>query len=237
MEDNNKYSHQKVWAIKKSIGLGKTLQKEHPEIAELYKKGYSLLKIVEKINVQLEYGVGNSVSSSGVHRAIVGHCGGFGIEAFKGLIPNKEEREEIGRKHRVECSQKIYEEGKGIHGRTAEKIIEDARKGGNISGRKNYEKGKGVHGRSTKQMSEDGRKSAIARGLVLWIDEEMKSVCQLSLKTEFQHSKGRNKGTPNYELIALELNIKYHDYKKVRTAGAVSNQLHRYRKSLEAKVD
>ena len=67
-----------------------------------------------------------------------------------------------------------------------------------------------------------------------WSDEEKEFAYLLSQDPEYQHPKGSyNPGKPDNELIALELNIQYHDYKEVRSASAVKKQLSQYRKSLD----
>lgn len=88
---------------KKSINLGRILQRNHPEIAELYigSKG-SLSKVVEKLDVQSKYDVFNDVALDGVCYAIVGHEEGFRIEGYVGLITDEEERERIKEKHKNE---------------------------------------------------------------------------------------------------------------------------------------
>jgi hypothetical protein len=124
-------------------------------------------------------------------------------------------------------------------------MSEDGRKGGRKGGLKVYEQGLGVHGRTAEQMSEDGRKggliggreSVIARGLTPWSDEEKEFNYMLSLEQEYQHPKGDySPCKPNNELIAFALNIEYHDCKEVRTTNAVSVQLSRYKKSLADMV-
>ena len=87
---------------KKSINLGRILQRNHPEIAELYiKSKESLSKVVEKLDVQSKYDVFNSVALNGVFYAINGHEEGFGIESYVGLI-SEEERKRIKEKHKNE---------------------------------------------------------------------------------------------------------------------------------------
>ena len=88
---------------KKSINLGRILQRNHPEIAELYigSKG-SLSKVVEKLDIQSKYDVFNYVALDGVCYAIVGHEEGFRIEGYVGLITDEEERERIKEKHKNE---------------------------------------------------------------------------------------------------------------------------------------
>ena len=168
----------------------------------------------------------------------------------------QENRRENGR----ENGRETYENKVGVHGRTAEQMSEDGRKGGRKGGRETYKNKVGVHGRTAEQMSEDGRKayekkagahgrtaeqhsedgregglkSAIAQGKTPWVREgipEIEYAHALTFLPEFQRGS-----LVNNELIALELNIEYHDCEEVRNARAVSTNLYQYRKSLENRV-
>ena len=227
-------SREQFSAIKRSIELGRTLQKEHPEIAVIY--GYHPQKAISKmLDIQSKYGVNDEVARTGVRYAIIGHEGSFRIEGYVGLITDEEEREWLGREHNVQNGQrgglKLFEQRKGIHGRTAEQMSKDGREAGLIGGQTTYEQGIGVHGRTAKQMSEDALKSTIARGRTPWTDEEKEFAYMLSQEQEYQRGS-----LVNNELIALELNIQYHDCKEVRSTKAVALRLSQYRKSLTDMV-
>ena len=231
MEDYKELSREQVRAITRGISLGRTLQEDHPEIAVMYGY-YSQRDITKMLDTQSEYGVSDEVAHTGVRYAINGHEESFGIEGYVGLITDEEEREWLGREHNVQNGQrgglKLFEQRKGIHGRTAEQMSKDGREAGLIGGQTTYEQGIGVHGRTAKQMSEDALKSTIARGRTPWTDEEKEFAYMLSQEQEYQRGS-----LVNNELIALELNIQYHDYKEVRSASAVKKQLSQYRKSLD----
>ena len=205
MEDNKGLSREQFRAIKRSIELGRTLKEDHPEIAVIYGY-YSQTDISKMLDIQSEYGVRDNVASNGVHYAINGHEEGFGIEGYVGLITDEEEREWIGRIHNEQSCRKV--------------------------GRKIYEQGIGIHGRTAEQHSEDVRKATIAKGQTPWSDEEKEFAYMLSQEQEYQHSNGRHAGKSNNELIAFALNMEYHDCKEVRSTKAVNLQLCSYRKSL-----
>ena len=315
---------EQVGAISRGIKLGRTLQRDHPEIADLYRAGLTATEISEELGIELKYSVSVNVARTGICMAYAGHNGGFNLDAYEGLIPDVEEREKLAREHlqeggrklhvegkgihgrsdeerseaghkggrktyeegmgihgmsdeeRREIGLKSYEEGLGIHGRSAEQIRLDGRKGGRKSGLKNYEKGLGVHGRSAEQMSEDGRKAGlkggrkaheegkgvhgmsdeerkeaslkavIARGQTPWKEAEQVSgltdiverasererAYDLSQQAEYQIGV-----RVNNRLIALELNIEYHDCEEVRTSSAVKIALSKHKKSLEGKIE
>jgi len=88
-------------AIKKSIELGKILidDNEHLGIDDIYGY-YPQGQIPGMLNIQSKYKVSKNVAKNSIFYAIAGHDGKiFGVNAFEGLIPNKEEREWIGREH------------------------------------------------------------------------------------------------------------------------------------------
>jgi len=62
-----------------------------------------------------------------------------------------------------------------------------------------------------------------ARGRTPWSDDEKQYAIDLSNNPDYQHQEGPNKGRLDYELIALELNIKYHDCNEVRYANSVAS--------------
>ena len=231
MEDYKELSRQQVGAITRSIKLGRTLQEDHPELAIIYGY-YSQADIPKMLDIQSKYGVGDEVARSGVHHAINGHEEGFGIEGYVGLITDEEELKRLEEGRKAAGRRKQYEQGLGIHRRTAEQMSEDRRK----NGRKQYEQGLGMFGRTAEQMSEDGRKSAIARGLTPWSDEEKEFAYMLSQEQEYQIPNGSHAGKNNNELIADALNIEYHDCNEVRSTLAVSVGLSNYRKSLADMV-
>jgi len=153
-------------AIKSSIEFGITLQIEHPEIADWYRQGATARNILERLGYSEE-----EKNRLGVQKAISGHKGGARVDAYVGLIPSEEEREDLAMDHWQKASSvtgsRLYQEGRGMFSRTSEELTEVANK--------LWEAGKGVHARSKKKMSEDGRKSAVARGFVPWfrVGDEM----------------------------------------------------------------
>ena len=119
-------------AIRRGIVLGRTLQTDHPEIADLYIGGKSFGQIAEHLDIQYEYGVGDNVALKGVKTAVAGHNGRFETKGFRGLI-GRVERVRIGREHNrtssVLCGKDQYEQVKGIHARTVNQSSEDGSKG------------------------------------------------------------------------------------------------------------
>lgn len=60
-----------------------------------------------------------------------------------------------------------------------------------------------------------------ARGRIPWSDEEKEMLSQLLHNPEYQHETGSQKGKPNYEIIAIELNISFHDCEATRYPNSV----------------
>jgi hypothetical protein len=226
MEDNLELTPRRIGAIRRSAELGRTLQKEHPEIEIMYGY-YPLMEIVKRLDISLEYDVNKGVALAGVHKAIAGYNEGLGIEGYVGLIP-KEEREWLGREHKFNGGHKSHNEKKGIHKLTTKEK--------RAIGYKLHIEKKGIHGRSPEQMREDGikgnRESMRVKGLIPWTNEEKELIYQLSLNPEYQ-----NGSRTNNLLITIELNKRCHEGEEIRNVKSVGAQLYRIRKSLEKMVE
>jgi|TARA_B100001971_G_scaffold160769_1_gene150793 hypothetical protein len=81
---------------------------------------------------------------------------------------------------------------------------------------------------------EVGRGSIIAQGKTLWVTEGIPEI-EYAYALTFLPEYRRGSQVSN-ELIALELNIEYHDCEEIRTPIAVASNLCRYRKFLEEIV-
>ena len=242
MENYSEIEPRRFIAIKKSIELGEILIKDHPEIADFYRAGIYLSQIVKKINGKIEYGYSDIILSKAVGMSISGHRGGFGVEAYEGLIPDEEEREKLRKEHMVkngrERGKELFKEGRGIHGLTSEEHIEFCRIGGTISGNKLFEEGRGIHAQSEEERKEYNLQAILAKGMTPWGEDEKKYAYELSLKEEYQYPlSSSHQGKPLIEKIRRAINTKYHGGKEVRSADPVSHQICLYRKSLENNVE
>lgn len=211
---DKKLTNRQIAAMHINIELGMTLQQDHPEIAELYKKGYTLSKIVDKLNIMSDYNASSEVARVGVYCAIAGYDGKLGIDSYNGLI-NSAERTRIGKEHikkvGIDLAKKMRKERKGIFTWTREQHSEAGKKGG-IKG---------------------GRRSVIARGFTLWTEDEISLAYQLSQQPEYQWSEGKYKGKLNLKKITHELIKKGYSE---RTPNAVGRVIREERKSLEDRV-
>jgi len=231
----HQYTPEQMKAISGSISLGRQLQIEHPEIADMYRKGDFQPEIARKLNLTLN----DKLAKEVVGIALRGHDGGFGTLAFRGLI-DRTELEELARKHQVERGKQSgldnYEAGLGIHNRPPEQIIEDARNAGIIS----HQKRKGIHGRTPEQMTEHAIRANIAKGVTVWIPREetdtysrfseVEYAYLMSQSIIYQHPPGsKHAGKPNWEFIAVGLNKTYHEGKLVRDKNSTREAVRRRR--------
>ena len=177
-ETRRDLSPEQVGAIKRSIELGRTLQQEHPEIADLYRQGYTLPDIVGELDIRTEYDVSNMVAQGGVRRVLSGHNGSLGIRNYDGFL-SKEEIERLGKEHMSEAGLRTYREGMGIYamtpkqkraaskmgGRTAYEegrgfhvmIPKEKKETAKMGGNKSYKEGKGIFGRTKEKISRNNR--------------------------------------------------------------------------------
>src|SRR3989344_4539339 len=102
-------SPEQIAAIKRSSDLGRTLQHDHPEIARLWREGYTLRRIVEELDIPSNYQVNDGIALTGVHNAIKGYSYGPRVANYVGLIDDKE-RTEIGKDHLQKARLKTVEE-------------------------------------------------------------------------------------------------------------------------------
>jgi len=256
MEQTGELSPEQITAIKHSLRIGVLLVNEHPEIANMYREGLTHPEIAEKLNVKVNYGArSDKVAKDSIYRAITGHAGGFDLDAYDGLIQDVDELVRLGYEHNIKHGSKVTELGLGIHGLTLEQRSEYGRKsaelglgihgtnpetgeryvveGGRIGGRKLSELGLGIHSLTEEERREVRRKGALAKGLTPWEGEETESAYSLSLESEYQHQKGRQKGRSDNKKIAERLNEDYHGGGGIRNAESVSDKLYKYRKTLE----
>src|SRR3989339_61641 len=61
MEKTRKISSRQIAAVKRGVKLGRILQKDHPEITELYLTN-SLTQMEDILDIQSEYGVSRNVA-------------------------------------------------------------------------------------------------------------------------------------------------------------------------------
>ncbi len=87
-------TREQVGAIRFSIKIGKTLQKDLPEIAEDYRAGKVIREIVEERDIISNYGIQNPETARyAVWLALHGYSGKFNFireSPYEGLVPEEE---------------------------------------------------------------------------------------------------------------------------------------------------
>ena len=91
-----------IRAIHASLDLGRDLQDHFPQIADMWREGYSRPHIVDELEIGKHYGTTKKIAVNAVGYALCGSNGDMGVEAYHGLIEDPEERRKICAKHRAE---------------------------------------------------------------------------------------------------------------------------------------
>ncbi|MBI3443184.1 hypothetical protein HY008_00780 [Candidatus Woesebacteria bacterium] len=227
-------TQEQMAAILYAISLGRQLQIDHPQIATYYKSGMSQPKIIEKLKLDEEYGTSEAVMNRAIQLALKGFSSELadvlGLEPYEGIVDPqvyKEAHDKITLKARSDTGRwlgrKTHEEGTGIFGMSPEKKIASVRKGGL------HTKGS-LQFQSVEKRKEIALKSVLDRGLTPWATEELELAYTLSQDPDYQRRNLLQRVTPNYELIAENLNRMYHDGKQVRIPRSVKQALYRLKK-------
>jgi len=179
---------------------------EFPQIADDYRSGSTLDRIVKSYKFMERYSFGSFGSAySAVYRAL------------RRLIPEGE-LDEIGRLHRVKGGRTVYERGVGLYAVDKEIRRAASRRGGSIGGTRTYERGHGFFSvpegeepseRVKAVWQKAGKCGATARGHVIWSPEETTFVLELCRNPEYQYAAGPYEGCPNYRMIVQQIEEKF----------------------------
>ncbi len=236
------YHETRIRAIRKALFLGRTLQINHPEIADDYQRMH-IPQIIEKYSIQSTYSVGDEVARTAIRYALRGHRGGLDVPQYTGLLDHTT-LDRLYLTHKAENGHASYRQGKGLYGRTPEQIREDNQE----AGRALYEQRKGVHKLSREQRRKLGRNAylrtgdtqtpqqhrdaglqgIIAKGQTPWKHpRDVLSELECALMLSECYKRGNR---ANNERIAAKLNELYHHGEPVRTAHAVCSTLSIWKK-------
>lgn len=232
------------------VGLGRLLQAEHPEILTLYRDKMSQPEMARKLGITTAYNVSAELAVRAIGKALRGHSSRRGAESYKGLASRREldriaakVREMAGLRTAISAlesrtgmfartSAQNSEAGKkggnaskllrtGIHASTKEQMRAAGTKGGLIGGAKVTALKLGVHALTAEQSRANGMKSISSNGRKPWSHEEDAFVIGLLQNTEYLHGPSEaHMGKPNWDLVSLELNVRFHDCKRVRSPHA-----------------
>lgn len=228
---NNDISAGALKVLKWGAELGRTLQFDMPEIAQDYRAKISKPKIIERRKIESIYGIRRNVALKAVSCLLRGHNGRGGVCAYEGLIPDKEELNGLGKKiqgksfdsltkaDRIANGKKVYEDGLGIHAYTKEERKKQSKKGGLIAKRDKL----GFHAFTPEQRKASQLKASVASGNVLWTNMQKQRVHELAKDDNYRWaSKG-----PNYDKIAQQINIEFHDGEPIRKRTSINYILFR----------
>ena len=198
-----------VLAIISSVNLGRVLQVNHPEIADLCRQGASYSDIAKELEL-VEPGFALSLDNAArvVGFAIRGSRNDYNgrIPTYSGLL-GLEETRRLAREQFVKSGTKLYASRKGLFAMTKEQL---------------------------RRRSLNG---AVSQGKVPWKERQnCDSYCvyseeefleRLASHDNYTHkTKGAVYGKPNNIMIAESLNEIYHGGRKVRTTMAIQRRLY-----------
>jgi hypothetical protein len=183
------------------IIIGQRVKEEHPEIADLYRKGLSHRKIAQELEVIGDNCGARSIDvlEHAVKYALTGNSGEYGPQ-YSGLI-NLDEYEAISRDHRVQS--------------------------GESTGSLMVKLKKGAHRLSHEQLVNASRNAAVARGQIPWTDAEKVLAYFLSCDSSCRSDKDPK--YRSNKKIAYWLNLEFHEGKEIRDESSVSNMFRRWK--------
>ncbi len=98
-------------AIAIAADLGRRIQKEHPEVVEMYRSLTPFSRIVKALRLIKGYGVSKHVARNAVVYALRGYRWGFGVESYEGLITDVEELDRIVSGYRKKVGKRLRKQG------------------------------------------------------------------------------------------------------------------------------
>ena len=228
METNKELSIRQKCAIARVRQIASKLQKEHPEILDIYRNNKTLPEIVNELSLCNEYTLSQRVAITAVSAALRGCSNStLGLNSLKGLL-DTEEADELLKKHRQDYNRRAVKNGIGLYGLSSEERIKNSKIGGSKSGKKNLE----LYILSKPEIHKAvSRKGVIARGKVPWKEREITpTYCRLSEKEFtlmlYQSEKYQTwQRRHNIEKIKEKVNEVYHNDEPVRTYEAIKQTI------------
>ena len=172
--------------------LGQRIQREHPEVVEMYRSLTPFSKIVKALELIEGHGVSKHIARNAVVYALRGYRWGFGVESYEGLITDVEELDRIVSGYRKKVGKRLRRQKKGICGLSEEEQRKAACAG------------------------------AAAVGYIVFTKKERACALRLCADPRFCYEGGKHKGKPKLEVIAQELNKRFHNGLLVRTKYSVN---------------
>ncbi len=201
----------RIVAMKRAIALGRKLQQDSPQIADLYREGRSQYDIVGDLGIEAAYTVSREVARNAVRNALGGCASEDSKMIYEGLLEEDEMRR-ISLEHRRNSSRRVAND-------TLERAV-------------------GIHGRDRETRVRDSINAVIKRGELPWkrsgdsIGEgkicevgEMERAYQLSLLPNYRTSTGNRVSNVK---VARQINLEYHEGRGVRNSQTVRLAIRRY---------
>lgn len=179
-------------AIAISADLGKRIQRDHSEVVDMYRRFVPLSVIVKRLNLIEDYGASERIARNAIEYALRGYHWGYGVASYEGLITDVDELDEIESGYRKKTGKRLRRQKKGIFGQSKE------------------------------ERKRAGCAGAKAVGSIVFTKKESQWALRLCADRRFCYEKGNHKGQPRLELIAQELNKKFHKRQNVRTKHSVN---------------
>ncbi len=147
---------EQIAAIRLAAITGSQIQRDNPEIADLYRSGKTQPEIVEELQVQVRYNINNiQVAISAVCFSLIGFKNNSidRCDPYSGLLSEKES-DELCRQHRSSSGERIRDGGIGIFG------LSDAanRKNKSKGGKTTHSRGKGIFAITKKQRAANAKR-------------------------------------------------------------------------------
>lgn len=181
-----------VSAIAMSAELGQRIQSDHPEVVALYRRLIPLSTIVQTLGLIDGYGVSERIARNAIEYALRGYRWGYGVASYEGLITDAEELQRIRSGYRKKLGRRLKRQKKGICGQSKE------------------------------EHRKAGYAGAKAVGWIVFTKRERECALRLCADPRFCYDNGRLKGKPKLELVAQELNKRFHKSQSVRTKHSVN---------------
>jgi hypothetical protein len=189
--------------IRRCLEASLTMQKDYPNMFDLYQQEGSALNVVKSLDLSTKYHLSEEQTERAIYGAIQGHVGGFGIDSFEGLV-EKTTWEEARFQNQSARGKKLKKNKQAVHGRTTKEKHDDALEGVDARGV--------VHWYNKNENGES----------------EIAYTYRLSCDPKFQHKEGVHSGKPHCKNIAQELNT---EYKNSRSPVEVKKAIYRHKQS------
>jgi hypothetical protein len=179
-------------AISMAADLGRRIQSDHAEVVAMYRRFTPLSTMARRLGLMKGYGVSKRIARNAIEYAIRGFPGGYRVARYEGLITDADELKAIVSGYRKKTGNKLKRQKKGFCGQT----------------------------------KEEHRKAAIAGatavGWIVFTEKEIECASRLCADPRFCYEGGPHKGKPKLELVAQELNKRFHKGQAVRTKHSVN---------------